>query len=173
MLGIAFLSVMMQVLSVSAQSKALMLLPGEKWWGGAVTEGQRMPFEAGYSLDLNEGNRGNQAAPLLLSSAGRWVWSEQPFEFTIGKDSFILSKCKDSVFIGQAAGHTLDAAYREAASRYFPASGKMPDSLLIIRPQYNTWIELIYNQNQSDILKYSRAVIVLDSARIGFPMLRI
>ena len=165
-----FLGMMMQVLLVSAQSLAI--LPGEKWWGGAVTEGQRMPFEAGYSLDLNEGNRGNQAAPLLLSSAGRWVWSEQPFAFALRKDSLILSKNRDSIFIGQAgqtgptgqAGHTLAEAYREASSHFFPASGKMPDSLLIMRPQYNTWIELIYNQNQSDILKYSRAVI-----DAGFP----
>ncbi|HXO74528.1 MAG TPA: glycoside hydrolase family 31 protein, partial [Puia sp.] len=147
----------------SSGSKGLSLLPGEKWWGGAVTEGHRAPFEAGYSLDLNGDNRGNQAAPLLLSSAGRWVWSDQPFEFSVGKDSLVLSKCQDSVYSGQA-GHSLAEAYRDAASHHFPASGKMPDSLLIMRPQYNTWIELTYNQNQLDILKYSRAVI-----DAGFP----
>jgi len=171
-----FLVMTMQVLSAGAQSLAL--LPGEKWWGGAVTEGQLMPFEAGYSLDLNDGNRGNQAAPLLLSSAGRWIWSESPFKFVLQKDSLILSKSTDSIFIGQAgqtaqaaraehtaqAEHTLAAAYREVSRRFFPASGKMPDSLLIQRPQYNTWIELIYDQNQSDIFKYSRAVI-----DAGFP----
>ncbi|HEY4286117.1 MAG TPA: glycoside hydrolase family 31 protein [Puia sp.] len=170
-----FLVILLRAFSAGAQSKALTLLPGEKWWGGAVTEGQRTPFEAGYSLDLNEGNRGNQAAPVLLSSAGRWVWSEQPFEFVLGKDSLILSKYSDSIFIGQAGQtgqtgqaaqteRTLAGAYREVSSRFFPASGKMPDSLLIRQPQYNTWIELIYNQNQSDILKYSRAVI-----DAGFP----
>ena len=176
MLCILFLSLAIQDFSVSAQSrnsltvlsansglKALILLPGEKWWGGAVTEGQRTPFEAGYSLDLNDGNRGNQAAPLLLSSSGRYIWSEQPFEFTVGKDSLILSKCRDSIFIGEA-GHTLAGAFREVSSRFFPASGKMPDSLLIMRPQYNTWIELTYNQNQSDILKYSHAIV-----DAGFP----
>jgi alpha-glucosidase len=30
---------------------------------------------------------------------------------------------------------------------------------LISRPQYNTWIELTYNQNQADILKYARAIV--------------
>jgi alpha-glucosidase len=30
---------------------------------------------------------------------------------------------------------------------------------LISRPQYNTWIELTYNQNQDDILKYARAIV--------------
>ncbi|MHA4811439.1 glycoside hydrolase family 31 protein [Flavitalea flava] len=167
---IVFLSIAIPFFSVCAQtqnlqpapskslgSKTLALLPGEKWWGGAVTEGQRMPFEAGYTLNLNDGNRGNQAAPLLLSSSGRYVWSEQPFEFTVGKDSLVISSARDSIFMGQS-GNTLAGAYR-SASRFFPPSGKMPDSLLFTRPQYNTWIELIYNQNQADILKYANGII--------------
>lgn len=145
-----------------AKASAIPVLPGEKWWGGAVTQGQFAPFAAGYSLDLNEGNRGNQAAPLFLSSAGRYVWSEQPFAFSVEKDSIVLSRNSDSIFIGQG-DNTLAGAYR-AASRFFPASGKMPDSLLILRPQYNTWIELIYDQNQADILKYAKGII-----DAGFP----
>ena len=35
----------------------------------------------------------------------------------------------------------------------------MPDELLFSAPQYNTWIELTYNQNQEDVLKYARAII--------------
>ena len=35
----------------------------------------------------------------------------------------------------------------------------MPDKLLFEQPQYNTWIELIYNQNQKDILAYAHAII--------------
>ncbi|MFZ4727015.1 MAG: glycoside hydrolase family 31 protein, partial [Paludibacter sp.] len=33
------------------------------------------------------------------------------------------------------------------------------DSLLFTAPQYNTWIELNYNHNQADILKYAKAII--------------
>lgn len=35
----------------------------------------------------------------------------------------------------------------------------MPDTLLLSRPQYNTWIELNYNHNQTDILKYAHAIV--------------
>ena len=35
----------------------------------------------------------------------------------------------------------------------------MPPELFFSKPQYNTWIELIYNQNQEDILKYARSII--------------
>ena len=43
--------------------------------------------------------------------------------------------------------------------KYFPPSGKTPDLLLFSSPQYNTWIELQYNQNEKDILKYAENII--------------
>ncbi len=46
---------------------------GEKWFGGAVNEGHIMPFPEGYSYDLYGDNKGNQSAPLLLSTKGRYV----------------------------------------------------------------------------------------------------
>jgi hypothetical protein len=60
----------------------------EWWWGGAVADGQLMPFgrfshsrnpatSAGFANDDNRG--ANQSAPLLVSSAGRYVWSDRPF----------------------------------------------------------------------------------------------
>ena len=151
------------VLFSTARAQVVSLLPGERWWGGAVTEGDRMPLAVGYSLDLNEGNRGNQAAPLLLSSAGRYVWSEQPFEFRLESGGLVISHTHDSVYVGQGFG-SLASAYQAASSRFFPASGKLPDSLLLLRPQYNTWIELIYDQNQADILRYARGIV-----EHGFP----
>ena len=38
-------------------------------------------------------------------------------------------------------------------------AGILPPELFFSKPQYNTWIELIYNQNQEDILKYARSII--------------
>ena len=35
----------------------------------------------------------------------------------------------------------------------------MSDELLFSQPQYNTWIELNYNQNQADVLKYAQATL--------------
>ena len=42
---------------------------------------------------------------------------------------------------------------------FFPPSGKWPDSLLITSPQYNLWIELQYNPNQKDVIKYADNVL--------------
>lgn len=47
-------------------------LEGEKWWGGAVGLGSKMPFEGDLRLfDLSVENLNNQNVPLLLSSEGR------------------------------------------------------------------------------------------------------
>ena len=42
--------------------------------------------------------------------------------------------------------------------RWFRPSGKLPDLLLVEAPQYNTWIELQYNQNEKDVPAYAEAV---------------
>jgi hypothetical protein len=67
---------------------------GERWWGGAVADGQLMPFgvrlrrdlgrSAGIAGEDNERFGNNQAAPLLLSTRGRFIWSEAPFHYEIG-----------------------------------------------------------------------------------------
>ena len=59
-------------------------LEGEKWWGGAVGLGARMPFEGDLRLfDLSAENLNNQNVPLLLSSEGRYIWSDKPFSFQV------------------------------------------------------------------------------------------
>lgn len=136
---------------------------GEKWYGAAVNEGDKMPFSEGYSINLNGDTKTNQAAPLILSTNGRYIWSNSPFAFLIKNNEIILSNYSDSIFL-ESCGKSLKDAYKAATNKFFPASGKLPDSLLFKSPQYNTWIELIYNQNQKDILKYAHDII-----NNGFP----
>jgi alpha-glucosidase (family GH31 glycosyl hydrolase) len=138
--------------------KDIQIEAGEKWFGGTVDDGHVMPFQNGYSFNLYGNNNGNQSAPLLLSTKGRYIWSDQPFEFTIQGDHLIIDKALDSVVLIRA-GNTLADAFKSASKSKFAASGQMPDSLLFSSPQYNTWIELVYNQNQEDILKYAHQII--------------
>jgi alpha-glucosidase (family GH31 glycosyl hydrolase) len=139
-------------------NKTISIEPGEKWYGGTVDDGTAMPFKSGYSFDLYGNNKDNQSAPLLLSTKGRYIWSNLPFKFTITDREIVISNAYDSVLVG-TGGNSLSAAFKKVSQKQFPASGKMPDPLLFARPQYNTWIELVYNQNQADILKYAHAII--------------
>jgi alpha-glucosidase (family GH31 glycosyl hydrolase) len=127
------------------------------WWTGIINDGYKMPLQKSYQADLKS-NYGNQAQPLILSDRGEVIWSEEPFRIDFGRGKLSL-KGKSVNFQYKKAGENLKDAYNFASKTYFPPSGKMPDKLLFSNPQYNTWIELVYNQNQNDIMKYARSII--------------
>ncbi len=138
----------------------LKLFPNEQWWGGADQFGYKMPFNAknDFSFDLYGNNAGNQAAPLLISNKGRWIWCDEPFKYSFKNDSLIVQTIVGNIKTG-TSGDNLASAYHTCAQQFFPSSGLMPDSLLMTSPQYNLWIELLYNPNQKDVLKYADAVL--------------
>jgi len=132
------------------------------WWTGIINDGYKMPLNQIYQADLKS-NYGNQAQPLILSSKGDVIWSEEPYIINFNSGRLRL-KGRSVKFQYNKAGYTLKDAYGFASKTYFPPSGKMPDKLLFTNPQYNTWIELVYNQNQRDIMKYARSILAN-----GFP----
>lgn len=59
-------------------------LDGEYWWGGVTALGSKMPYiQPMGSFDLSSQNNNNQVVPLLVSSKGRYVWSDYPFAFSV------------------------------------------------------------------------------------------
>lgn len=134
-------------------------LPGEKWWGGMVALGSKMPFPSDMRLfNLSSENLNNQNVPLLVSSRGRYLWSKKPFSFEMKANELWIYSVYETLEPMQA-GNTLKEAYLAASSAHFPPSGDLPDSLFFSLPQYNTWIELMYNQNQKDIEAYAQNIL--------------
>ena len=69
-------------LAVGAEELKVTLLPGEGWWGGATTFGTKEPLglnATSFAFDIRKDNYSNQAAPIMLSTKGRSVWSEKAF----------------------------------------------------------------------------------------------
>ncbi|MDQ8201189.1 glycoside hydrolase family 31 protein [Pelagicoccus enzymogenes] len=81
-----------------------------------------------------------------------------PFRYRFNRGILTIDETKGKVFVGKG-GDSLDRAFEAASTKYFPANGEIPDPLLFTAPQYNTWIELIYNQNEKDILSYADAIL--------------
>ena len=137
-------------------------LEGEKWWGAFVAQGSQMPYLTDVGeMDLSIQNFNNQGVPLLVSNKGRYIWSDEAFRFEIKSGGITIKSDFEKVGVTQV-GKNIREAYMAACKKHFPPTGQLPDSLLFSMPQYNTWIELMYNQNQADILKYAENIIKND-----------
>jgi alpha-glucosidase (family GH31 glycosyl hydrolase) len=142
------------------QKVELTIAAGEYWWTGVTSQGHQMPYDqnSSVSVDVFGNNYGNQAQPLLISTKGRYIWSEEPikYQFESGR---ITVTVKNGTIITGIAGSNLRTAYDYAAKTFFPSNGLIPDPMLFTKPQYNTWIELMYNQNEEAILKYASDIV--------------
>lgn len=161
--NIIVLFVLLQVYTVFGQNTknlAIQMHPGEYWWAGISSLGHQTPYDATtvFSFDMWGDNKGNQAQPLLLSNKGRYVWSEQPIKYDFNKGNITVT-VRDGEILSGTAGTNLRTAFEYVATHFFPSNGKIPDPLLFTHPQYNTWIELMYNQNEADILKYAQDIL--------------
>jgi len=138
-------------------------LPNEKWWGATFNFGARLPFgENERAVDI--GRCGGAAAPLLVSSEGRYVWSDRPFTFSFEKGVLKLESSVEKLE-PTVAGTTLRSAYLDASAKHFPFTGTTPAELLFTKPQWNNWIEIaIQGMRQSSVDAYTEAL-----AKSGFP----
>jgi len=147
-----------------AQVSVVPPLSGEKWWGGVVNDADAMPYgTTAKPIDLARDNRGGTASAFLVSTCGRYVWSDRPFvyAFTNGTLTVTASERIEPV----VAGTTLREAYLAASKRHFPFDGRIPAELLFTKPQWNNWIEMaIFGMNQRVVDAYTDAL-----AESGFP----
>ena len=98
----------------------------------------------------------NQSAPLLVSTKGRYLWSDEPFSFSFDEHS--LTATGKNIISGDTQGGLRDA-YLEASKRFFPASGRTPSLDMLRKPQYNTWIEMPYRPTQTKVLSYAQSML--------------
>lgn len=143
------------------------LIPGEHWWGGKVADGRFMPYgdtplERNLSTWKHEPGQlpeaSNQSAPLLVSTRGRYLWSDGPITFAF-RDGSLSATSPSSIELETTAEPTLRSAYLAACERHFPPSGKTPAKAMFTKPQYNTWIEMPYRPTQQAVIDYADAML--------------
>ena len=158
--GCLFACVVATAVASAAVCKVTMH-PGEHWWGVCNSFGTNMPFTVetrDFRADLFAWNYGGQPASLLLSDQGRVVWC--PEQTRVSINGGVIAMESDGANVTQEqGGANLREAYLYASARHFPPPGKMPDPLFFSAPQYNTWMELTYNQNEKGILAYAQSML--------------
>lgn len=132
-------------------------LPGEYWYGTCVKYGMAMPLheKSEIELDFTRNWTPNQAMPLLLSTRGRSVWRDTGFAVTVRHG--VMTVPDDAVL--EAGFGNLKGAYLHAVEKYFPFCKEPPAEELFRRVIYNTWIELLFSQNQKDIMDYANKIV--------------
>lgn len=127
----------------------------EYWWGLFADRGVEMPYHSETNVVIPM-ETCDQGAFLMVSSRGRYLYSEKQHEVRIG-GGYIQWDGED---VELGTGHkNMRGAYMEIAQKYFGRDSGIPDKTFFAVPQYNTWIELMYNQNQRDIIRYAEEII--------------
>jgi len=140
------------------------LLPGERWWGGGGGDGQNQPYGEGDSPRVDLRRAGFTSSPLLVSSRGRYVWSERPFGYAFRDGALVLDSDAEEI-APVVAGETLRDAYLAAARAHLRFDGRMPPDVFFALPQWNNWIEIyLRGVNQAEAERYNDEL-----AASGFP----
>lgn len=132
----------------------------EFWYGPVVNDGINYPLNCNseYEVDLYPNKSPNQINTILISNKGRYIWCESGFKLKVynGILEIFSEKCIPILY---EEGSTLKGAFLNAANRFFKSNGKVPPKLFFTKPQYNTWIELLYDQREEKILEYAKDIV--------------
>ena len=144
-----------------AETSTVRMRPGEHWWGVCNNFGREMPFpeKSIFSCDLRLNNYSHQSLSFLCSDKGRAVWCAEPVGVRIKNGEIVLESDKGEIVFKEDVGSTLAEAFRYGSKTWFPPVGEEPELLYFSAPQYNTWIELTYHQNEKEILAYAKSMI--------------
>lgn len=135
------------------------ILNGEYWYGGHTFRGCQQPYGAESDITINaEEVGGNQLNPFFISTEGRYIYGTKGFKIRFNLGEITAEATHGELFLHEGFGD-LRSAFQDVKNRYFPPSGIMPPEEFFTKPQFNTWIELLYDQNQEDILKYAHGIV--------------
>ncbi len=158
----AALAVMTLVASTSvvAQVKSTVTSEtNERWWGGYTALGAMLPLlQPTDEYNFARQNLGNQAMPFFVSNYGRYIYIDEPVKWRYDGRIFHFDAPTVSV-TALKVGKNLREAFVLAVNKHIKPSGEMPPAPFFEAPQFNTWIEMTYNQNQADIEAYAKAII--------------
>lgn len=134
----------------------------EYWWCGIIDFSYQMPFTKATELhfDMTTGPYEalcvNQITPTFLSSHGRYAYMKDFGSFTF-KDGKLTLESDGEIDCGQKS--SLKEACLYINNKIAPPTGKTPPTVCFTAPQYCTWMELLYGQNQEEVLAYARRIV--------------
>ncbi|MCD8071841.1 MAG: hypothetical protein LUE10_01410 [Alistipes sp.] len=136
---------------------------GEKWWGLYVSGSPAQPFGEPLHLTTMEPAPGSYTVSILLSSNGRFIYSEYPMEVNFDGERFRISSHFEKVAVNKG-GRNLREAYLLCCHNNFAPHGAMPDQALFTLPRYETEFDPGCFSTQDEVIDYARRLLAE-----GFP----
>ena len=146
------------------QTKEIKLLTGEKWW--ASGEYPTMLYDSKQCT--------NDRFTLLVSSAGRYIWSTKPISAYCNNENLITTADNNLELV--SAGKTLKEAYVTAYYKHLSKNTKTVDKGIFERPIYVMSISDQDEFTQDAVVKraewltkegFPKGVIILDATCDG------
>lgn len=94
--------------------------------------------------------------PLFVSDKRRYIWSDEPFAVSVNDGCLVF---EGEGVVAEKRGETLKDAYLGAMNDKFPFEKKELPVEFFQTPQYNTWIEFLYNPTQDGVLRYADDIV--------------
>lgn len=143
---------------ILTQAMQVEFLEDELWWGGEVGSWNKMPISAEDTFKINFRTKGhNQTAPLFLSNKGRIIFCKSVFTASF-ENGVITLIGKEKIEVINA-GNNLREAYDYAAHKLYTFEKRDLPKIHFTAPQYNTWVQMGYMQNQKGVLDYAEGLI--------------
>lgn len=127
-------------------------LKGERWWGAFVGNAPEEPFISPFKITT--GGETSPCVPMLVSSSGRYVWSDSPVTIDFDGNSFTITSIDASVEV-QRGGRTLRDAYLVCRHKNFPPISTDASLDLFSLPIFETESEFGWLQTADLITGYA------------------
>jgi len=134
-------------------------LKGEKWWGLFAGRTPDEPFLQPFAVNTAENTPAGELVPMLISSAGRYLWSSSPLEVSFDGRTFTVTSQNEELQL-RRAGRTLREAYLMCRHRNSPQeTPDMASPELLANLIYETDNEIGCLQSQEKILDYAGKIV--------------
>ena len=142
--------------SDNKRSVEVKIQSGEKWWGLAVDPaGMHLPFEGSFVINTAEFSPTLYKANMLLSTRGRYLWSEKPISVSFDGKKLIVTPAEGESIKIEKSGRSLRESYLMCCHKHFPPQEVGASATLFERPIYEFGGDKALLYTQQDVLDFA------------------
>lgn len=143
-------------LNAADNSEEIKIQNGEKWWGLVVDPSNiSLPFEGSFVINTSEFAPTLYKANMLISSRGRYLWSEKPITVSFDGKKLTVTPAEGEKVKIEKSGRSLRESYLMCCHKHFPPKEIGAAATLFEKPIYELGGEGALLYTQQDVLDFA------------------